>query len=96
MARSSSNAPDPLGRREIAVLTISAALRAAGLDWYEQGDVWSRVAAQRHGGRAPSDRLKAAAHRLLTLDTGPTSRPVRDGRLAVLADWFTAFTELGH
>ncbi|MGM9336239.1 methyltransferase, FxLD system [Streptomyces murinus] len=96
LARSSSNAPDPLGRREIAVLTISAALRAAGLDWYEQGDVWSRVAAQRHGGCVPSDRLKAAAHRLLTLDTGPTSRPVRDGRLAVLADWFTAFTDLGH
>lgn len=96
LARQQSDSPDPLGRREIAVLTLSCALRAAGLDWYEQGDVWSRVAAQRHGGAAPSDRLKAATHRLLTLDTAPSSRPVRDARLAFLAYWLTAFSEAGH
>ncbi|QKZ20370.1 methyltransferase, FxLD system [Streptomyces chartreusis] len=96
LARQQSDVPDPLGRREIAILTLSSALRAAGLDWYEQGDVWARVAAQRHGGAVSSDRLRTAAHRLLTLDTQPSSRPMRDGRLAVLAGWLTVFADLGH
>ena len=39
---------DPaLGRREISVLLISAMLTAAGLDWYEHGDVFARVAAMK-------------------------------------------------
>jgi thiopeptide-type bacteriocin biosynthesis protein len=37
----------PLGRREVSVLLISAMLAAAGLDWYEHGDVFARVADMR-------------------------------------------------
>jgi protein-L-isoaspartate(D-aspartate) O-methyltransferase len=37
--------PDNLGRRETAVLLTSAMMRAASLDWFEQGDVWAKVAA---------------------------------------------------
>ncbi len=31
-------------RRELSLLLCTRMLRAAGLDWYEQGDVWTRVA----------------------------------------------------
>lgn len=34
-------------RRELGILLSSRLLRAAGLDWYEQGDVWQRLAAHR-------------------------------------------------
>ncbi len=96
LARQRSGSPDPLGRRELAVLTLSTALRAAGLDWYEQGDVWARIAAERDGGTSASLRLKAAAHRLMTVDTGPTSNLVRDGRLATLTGWINTFDTLGR
>ncbi|MFJ1599639.1 methyltransferase, FxLD system [Streptomyces sp. NPDC088261] len=39
--------PEHLGRRETAVLLVSAMMRGARLDWYEQGDVWAKVAALR-------------------------------------------------
>ncbi len=35
--------PDGLGPRERAVLLFSGLFRAAGLDWFEQGDVWGQV-----------------------------------------------------
>jgi len=39
---------DPaLGQRETTVLLYSTMLRAAGLDWFEQGDVWAKVTALR-------------------------------------------------
>jgi len=33
-----------LGRRETTVLLYSTLLRGAGLDWFEQGDTWAKVA----------------------------------------------------
>jgi protein-L-isoaspartate(D-aspartate) O-methyltransferase len=36
-----------LGRREVALLWCSVLLRSAGQDWYEQGDIWARVAEHR-------------------------------------------------
>lgn len=63
-----------LGRRELALLTASVFLRAAGLDWYEQGDVWARVADLRSHpdpllenpalARQVHTLLRANAHRL--------------------------------
>ncbi|MCW8382361.1 hypothetical protein NA749_036575 [Streptomyces justiciae] len=32
-----------LGRRETAVLPISALIRAALLNWFEQGDAWAKA-----------------------------------------------------
>ncbi|MBW1602368.1 methyltransferase, FxLD system [Streptomyces sp. JJ66] len=94
--RQQSSRPDPLGRHELALLTLSTALRSAGLDWYEQGDVWAKIAAQRSGGTPPSPRLKAAVHRLMTVDVSPSSNLIRDGRLATLSGWINTFDTLGR
>ncbi|MER5821451.1 methyltransferase, FxLD system [Streptomyces mirabilis] len=96
LARQQSGTPDPLGRRELAVLMLSVAMRAAGLDWYEQGDVWAKVAAERAGGTTASDRVRAALQRLMTVDVGPSSSLARDGRLETLTDWINAFDALGR
>ncbi|MEU9965418.1 methyltransferase, FxLD system [Streptomyces malaysiensis] len=86
-----------LGRRELAIVLFSACLRAAGLDWYEQGDVWARVEAERqHPDRALLRRHRAAVRRLMTVDVGPHSSPVADGRLAYLTDWVTTFEWAGQ
>jgi thiopeptide-type bacteriocin biosynthesis protein len=54
--------PDSVGhRRETSILLITLMLREAGLDWYEQGDVWARVAEHRP---APTAHDAAARHRL--------------------------------
>ncbi|GAA1748750.1 hypothetical protein GCM10009834_01940 [Streptomonospora arabica] len=36
-----------LGPRELSTLLCTVMLRAAGLEWFEQGDVWHRVCAER-------------------------------------------------
>jgi protein-L-isoaspartate(D-aspartate) O-methyltransferase len=41
-----------LGRSEATVLLYSAMLRAAGLDWFEQGDVWAKIATLRPASHA--------------------------------------------
>ncbi|MEY9875738.1 thiopeptide-type bacteriocin biosynthesis protein [Streptacidiphilus sp. MAP12-33] len=56
-------------RRETTLLLCSLLLRSAELDWYEQGDVWSRVAAHRPAPNAEhAQRLRESMHRLLTAD----------------------------
>lgn len=83
-------------RRELSILLLSAMMRAAELDWFEQGDVWARISDL----RPPIDpsepaqwaSLTTAAHRLLTADT----RPLRTvGSLTFAADWFTAYEQAG-
>ncbi|WP_344487065.1 thiopeptide-type bacteriocin biosynthesis protein [Nonomuraea monospora] len=39
--------------RELAVLLCAALIHAAGQDWYEQGDIWARVAAHREPASFP-------------------------------------------
>ncbi|MCP2325235.1 thiopeptide-type bacteriocin biosynthesis protein [Hamadaea flava] len=56
-------------QREQSIMLVAAMMRAAGLDWYEQGDVWARVAEHRD----PPDpghvaSLQHATQRLLTVD----------------------------
>ncbi|GAB2769260.1 methyltransferase, FxLD system [Streptomyces daliensis] len=90
--------PDPpgLGRRELAVMLFSVSMRAAGLDWYEQGDVWARVAAERPRPPRPvPQRHRAAVRRLMTVDAGRLSNS-GDGRLAPLADWISTFEWAGQ
>lgn len=86
------------GPRELGVLLFSVLMRGAGLDWYEQGDVWARVADERPSSRttAFSGRLKTAVHRLMTVDAGPTSGLVDSGPLTALADWTAAFERTGR
>lgn len=86
-----------LGRRELGILLLSVAMRAAGLDWYEQGDVWVRIAAERPGEEARHpQRLKAAVHRLMTVDVSTTSASVTEGRLSPLAEWIATFEWFGQ
>ncbi|CRK57673.1 O-methyltransferase clustered with LanBC [Alloactinosynnema sp. L-07] len=84
-------------RRELAVLLCCAMMRAAGLDWHEQGDVWARVAEHRSlPPDTPPDRLYAlqpGLRRLLTVNTTPLTQD--NEPLAFLADWQAAFTNAG-
>lgn len=79
-------------RRELSILLYTAMLRAARLDWYEQGDVWARVADHRD---PPSgvDSLLPAVRRLMSVE--PTSLTHTGASLAFAADWVTAFTTAG-
>jgi protein-L-isoaspartate(D-aspartate) O-methyltransferase len=92
--------PAPVvGRAELSLLAISRMLRAAGLDWYEQGDAWATVAASRNGPdtamRVVAEDVPPAVRRLLTLDTGPDTALVTDGPLGIHRAWFDAFDNAG-
>ncbi|GJF30357.1 O-methyltransferase [Kitasatospora sp. NE20-6] len=98
LARAAQPGPPPLGRTETFVVLVSTMLRAAGLDWYEQGDVWARFALQRETpdpavpGRA-FDLTRAAQH-LMRLDTRALTR---DGApLAGQGGWVDAFEKAGQ
>ncbi|MFD0855865.1 methyltransferase, FxLD system, partial [Actinomadura adrarensis] len=93
------SAPPMLGRRELAVLLPSVAMRAASMDWYEQGDVWAKVAEQRPAPHnfSASQRFAHAMHRLMTVDVGPASTVTsNDGPLAPLTGWIDAFAHAGR
>lgn len=92
--------PSPaLGRRETAILLSAVLMRAAGLDWYEQGDVWVKVAKHRPSGAVMpperKDKLSQAMHRLLTADIR-AMRDAGDAPLAAYRRWVTAFEEAGQ
>ncbi|MGW3071666.1 methyltransferase, FxLD system [Kitasatospora sp. NPDC001132] len=98
MARAAKLGPPALGRTETFVVLVSAMLRAAGPDWYEQGDVWAKFAAERPT-PPPLAPERAAAlttrmRRLMTLDTRQLSRPGEP--LAGHTDWVDAFEETGQ
>ncbi|MGW5096292.1 methyltransferase, FxLD system [Streptomyces nodosus] len=97
LARQQTATGPRLGRRELAVLLLSVAMRSAGLDWYEQGDVWARIAAERPGDQIRNpQRHRSAVHRLMTIDVSTTSRSVTQGRLAPLAEWIATFEWFGQ
>lgn len=89
----------PLDRRELSVLLISAMCAAAGLDWYECGDVFTRIASMRPDPPAATARaaltaqlrvlLSAPAHAGSTLFA--TSGPV-----AFATPWRDAFEKAGQ
>jgi thiopeptide-type bacteriocin biosynthesis protein len=88
-------------RRELTILLCSVLMRAAGLDWYEQGDVWARVAEDRFmSPSTPTGRerkLEPGLHRLMTVDAGPGSSLTQHaGQLAHLTEWFDAFHLAGQ
>ncbi|MCZ9343977.1 thiopeptide-type bacteriocin biosynthesis protein, partial [Streptomyces sp. TRM76130] len=83
-----------LGRRETAVLLLSSLMRAANLDWFEQGDVWAKVAALRPGtGMPASTRLTSAMQTLMTTEARSLCR--ERGPLDGHADWVAAFERVG-
>jgi thiopeptide-type bacteriocin biosynthesis protein len=89
-----------IGRRELSILLCGVLLRAAGLEWYEQGDVWHLVAQERPlPGHVTADGLDSMADdvtRLIRADTtagGPLLGA--GGSLAFAADWAAAFRRAG-
>ncbi|ALG06353.1 thiopeptide-type bacteriocin biosynthesis protein [Kibdelosporangium phytohabitans] len=88
-------------RRELTVLLCSNLMRAAGQDWYEQGDIWARIAHNRLlPPSIPIEQVHSAMpalHRLMTVDAGPTSPLAQPGgSLAHIAGWVAAFDTTGE
>ncbi|MFC4463942.1 thiopeptide-type bacteriocin biosynthesis protein [Streptomyces xiangluensis] len=85
-------------RRETSLMLCSLLMRSAGLDWYEQGDVWARVGAHRAlpagSERDNSDRLLAAVHRLISVNGEHVMHA--GGPLAHAADWASSYTDTGR
>lgn len=74
-----------LGPRELSVVLIAAMLRGAGLDRFEQADVWERVAFLRP---TPSTTNRRHSEQVRTL---LAARP----RGLITRDWVDAFTDAG-
>ncbi|MFG2915621.1 methyltransferase, FxLD system [Kitasatospora sp. NPDC048298] len=98
MARAAKPDPPALRSTETFVVLVSAMLRSAGLDWYEQGDVWAKFAAERPAPPALAPEraaaLTTAMRRLMTVDARRLSRPGEP--LAGHAGWVDAFEETGQ
>ncbi|MGW3075647.1 thiopeptide-type bacteriocin biosynthesis protein [Kitasatospora sp. NPDC001132] len=93
--------PGPERRRELSVLLCSALMRSAGLDWYEQGDVWARVAENRPDtGGATNEQIhkfREAVGRFLVADPrsglSTVSGATED---LVIMSWLDAFEAAGR
>ncbi len=79
-------------RRELGVLLATRLMRAAGLEFSEQGDVWRLLASRRHQANAPapSPRLIAAVQRLITAADDTARSP-----LAITPQWPQAHEQAG-
>lgn len=79
-------------RRELSILLCTAMMRGAHLDWYEQGDVWARVADHRD----PPDAVHALVPAVLRLMSVEAASVTAVGTPpALTADWVSAFTIVG-
>ncbi|MEU9404101.1 thiopeptide-type bacteriocin biosynthesis protein [Streptomyces sp. NPDC048281] len=87
-----------LGRRELSLLLCATLMRAAGLEWYEQGDAWHRIARERP---LPTDvpvgnvtHMASSLRQLLLADTSPMLQS--DRTLKPAADWVRTFRHAGR
>ncbi|MFD3553777.1 thiopeptide-type bacteriocin biosynthesis protein [Streptomyces goshikiensis] len=92
------NSEPPMGRRELSVLLLCALLRAAGLEWFEQGDVWDKVSRLRP---LPVDvttyQLAELGDGLRTLmNADPSPLLALGGTLEAVAPWLDAFETTGR
>ncbi|MGH3842755.1 MAG: thiopeptide-type bacteriocin biosynthesis protein, partial [Pseudonocardiaceae bacterium] len=81
-------------RRELGLLLGTRLMRAARQDWYEQGDIWSNVAAHRvadHHQPDPSPIAVTAAHQLLIAAADTDDSPLRSAPA-----WPAAFRYAGR
>lgn len=85
-------------RRELSLMLCSVLMRAARQDWYEQGDVWARVAQHRDlpAGHTPqaSGTLHEAVTRLISVDAESQMREAAP--LACAATWAEAYAAAGR
>ncbi|MFJ7631436.1 thiopeptide-type bacteriocin biosynthesis protein [Streptomyces sp. NPDC097595] len=88
-----------VGPRELSVLLCTLMMRAAKLEWYEQGDVWHLVITEEHRSainNVPTTSLDTRAREirpLLFADTNALLRP--GGLLAPVDEWATTFRDAG-
>ncbi|MDX2875903.1 bacteriocin biosynthesis protein [Streptomyces ipomoeae] len=86
-----------LAAKATSLLVITLFLRAAGLEWGEQGDVWGQVEARRPLPEdVPGDKVTAMAdtmRRLLLLDPGSV---LAEGPLSPLRDWVAGMEHGGR
>ncbi len=89
-----------IGPRELSVLLCTIMMRAARLEWYEQGDVWDRVITTEHRsavGDVPVERLNAQAQEIRPLLLADGDTLLRsDGPLGSAAEWAAAFRGAGQ
>jgi thiopeptide-type bacteriocin biosynthesis protein len=90
-----------LGRRELSVLLCTALLRAARLEWYEQGDAWHRVTRERplppNVTAAQIAGLTESTTALVTADTTPGSALFdSSGPMVGTEQWIAAFRDAGN
>ncbi|MGH3909085.1 MAG: thiopeptide-type bacteriocin biosynthesis protein [Pseudonocardiaceae bacterium] len=88
---------DILRRREMSVLLCTTLFRAASQDWYEQADIWDRVARMRPlPAGIPTNRLPSMAEKLRWLMTVDTDQLVDSGPLAFVTPWSAGFRNAGR
>ncbi|MFE2097903.1 thiopeptide-type bacteriocin biosynthesis protein [Streptomyces sp. NPDC059468] len=89
-----------VGPRELSILLCTIMMRAAGLEWYEQGDVWHRVITEEHRSavsEVPEDRLDARAKEVRTLLFADSDALLcSGGPLEPVAEWAAAFRATGQ
>lgn len=90
-------AEGPDHRKEVSLLLCHTLMRAAGLDLFEQGDVWDRVAALRPLPAPLPDRIHGQVHRVLSVDPGPHAPHFcPGGAFDGFAPWAEAFQRCGQ
>jgi thiopeptide-type bacteriocin biosynthesis protein len=89
-----------VGPRELSVLLCTIMMRAAGLEWYEQGEVWDRVITDEHRSAVsdvPTDRLNARAQEIRPLLFADSDALLcLGGPLEPVAEWAAAFQSTGQ
>ncbi|MET9058411.1 thiopeptide-type bacteriocin biosynthesis protein [Streptomyces antibioticus] len=89
-----------VGPRELSVLLCTIMMRAAGLEWYEQGDVWHRVITDEHRsavGDVPADLLRARAQEIRPLLFADSDALLHSGGpLEPVSAWAAAFRATGQ
>ncbi|MEU6482590.1 thiopeptide-type bacteriocin biosynthesis protein [Streptomyces sp. NPDC046887] len=89
-----------IGPRELSVLLCTIMMRAARLEWYEQGDVWDRVITTEHRSAVsgvPPERLNARAQEIRSLLLADSDALLRSGGpLEPVAEWAAAFRSTGR
>ncbi|MEV8397208.1 thiopeptide-type bacteriocin biosynthesis protein [Streptomyces niveus] len=89
-----------IGPRELSVLLCTIMMRAAGLEWYEQGDVWDRVITEEHRSAVsdvPVERLNARAQEIRPLLLADSDALLRSGGpLEPVAEWANTFRNTGQ
>ncbi|MEV4362679.1 thiopeptide-type bacteriocin biosynthesis protein [Nonomuraea sp. NPDC049625] len=93
------NAPG-LGRRELSIVLINALLQVAGLDWFERGDVFARVAQVRplpaDADTARIEKLAANVRTLLAVPAHVEEGPFAPGGpVAFAAPWLASWQAAG-